>query len=356
MKHYSLTVPQTKEEDMIGINVMVNSCRKGGPNFESIQLGSKRIIHNYGHNRLGIALSYGSAKYSVSKFIKEHRNSISRNEDIAVLGSGYIGVHTALLLSDAGFNVTIYSQNFPSDKYIFNNSSDKMNSNISPAYFDIQDSLYLGDPKHLRIIEKISMNYFYDLYKKNLPGIRFVPFYLLDLDKEKSIIQKNHPCLKNFERVTISFGQSKPILALRSETLVLDSEIFLPIIMARLRVREISFIKTKFEGIADVLNLPQRYIFNCLGFGSVQVFNDCSIIPVKTIITYYKQKENIDYLLRKYIGDISLELYPKNDVIGIGKIELFSDQNQKEDELAANKLHILVNDFFKRDDLSEPKL
>lgn len=70
-------------------------------------LDDKTIIHDYGHGGCGVTLSWGTANMALQLALEtEHRTA-------AVLGCGAVGLATARLLQDHGFDVTIYAQDLP---------------------------------------------------------------------------------------------------------------------------------------------------------------------------------------------------------------------------------------------------
>lgn len=75
-------------------------------------LKSKVIFHNYGHGGAGISLSPGTA-WEVSELIDKEN---VEGKNIAVLGSGIVGLSAALELAQRGYNVTIYSKVIPYSK------------------------------------------------------------------------------------------------------------------------------------------------------------------------------------------------------------------------------------------------
>ena len=70
-------------------------------------LGSKTVIHNYGHGGGGITLSWGTAQLAIEEALKTGQTRY------AVLGCGAVGLATARLLQRHGFEVTIYAKDLP---------------------------------------------------------------------------------------------------------------------------------------------------------------------------------------------------------------------------------------------------
>ena len=89
------------------ITVCTRPFRAQGPRLDTEQVGSKLIVHNYGHGGSGWSLSWGSSSVAVRKALA------SGERDIAVIGCGALGLTSALLLQRAGAKATIYAKELP---------------------------------------------------------------------------------------------------------------------------------------------------------------------------------------------------------------------------------------------------
>src|SRR5580704_2143618 len=101
-------VPVRASTDRITrVTVCTRPFRAAGPRLDTEQIGSKLVVHNYGHGGSGWSLSWGSSGIAVRKAMA------SGERDIAVIGCGALGLTSALLLQRAGARVTIYAKDLP---------------------------------------------------------------------------------------------------------------------------------------------------------------------------------------------------------------------------------------------------
>ena len=81
--------------------------RPSGFRVAKEMVGEKAVVHNYGHGGGGITLSWGTSKLAVDLGLPGHVGPF------AVLGCGAVGLATARLVQEAGFDVTIYAKALP---------------------------------------------------------------------------------------------------------------------------------------------------------------------------------------------------------------------------------------------------
>jgi hypothetical protein len=102
-----LVPPRASTDRITRITVCTRPFRAQGPRLDTEQVGSKLVVHNYGHGGSGWSLSWGSSAVAVRKAMA------SGERDIAVIGCGALGLTSALLLQRAGARVTIYAKDLP---------------------------------------------------------------------------------------------------------------------------------------------------------------------------------------------------------------------------------------------------
>lgn len=83
-----LTLPDISVKQVVGFNTGIRPFRKKGIRVEIEPLGSKTILHNYGHGGGGVSLSFGSCKQALEKFDRHCRSTGQLPKKVTVIGSG----------------------------------------------------------------------------------------------------------------------------------------------------------------------------------------------------------------------------------------------------------------------------
>ena len=92
----SLLAPAATPDRITRITVCTRPFRATGPRLDVERIGSRTVVHNYGHGGSGWSLSWGSSAIAVQKALA------TGERDIAVIGCGALGLTSALLLQRAG--------------------------------------------------------------------------------------------------------------------------------------------------------------------------------------------------------------------------------------------------------------
>ena len=89
------------------MTVCTRPFRAQGPRMDVEKLGTKTVVHNYGHGGSGWSLSWGAGAIATASAMA------TGERDIAVIGCGALGLTTARQLQRAWARVTIYSKDLP---------------------------------------------------------------------------------------------------------------------------------------------------------------------------------------------------------------------------------------------------
>ena len=100
-----------KWEERLSVHAGLRPFREDGVRLEKEKIQGKTVYHNYGHGGGGVSLGYGCARHVIENLFVPDKVPLS--EPLAVLGSGVIGLTTALLLLEKGYSVNIYAELFP---------------------------------------------------------------------------------------------------------------------------------------------------------------------------------------------------------------------------------------------------
>ena len=108
------------EDRVIRVITGLRPFRPSGFVVRGEKLDRKTVIHNYGHGGAGITLSWGTSQLAVEEAAKVEAR------DCAVIGCGVVGLSTARLLQQRGYNPVIYTKDMPP----------ATTSNVAGGYWD----------------------------------------------------------------------------------------------------------------------------------------------------------------------------------------------------------------------------
>jgi glycine/D-amino acid oxidase-like deaminating enzyme len=296
--------------------------RSQGYRLESETIGIKSIVHNYGHGGAGITLSWGTSSIAADMAINNGHSKI------AILGSGVMGLTTALILAEKGANVTLYAADFPPHT----------TSNIAAAlwfpasYYDnqIADRSFLIQDKQ---IIRYSFNQFLTYLTQPTYGVFWNNHHLL-------LPQAPEPLLDQYEGnelyPELSHTTSNNLFGYayqkRMRTLMIDPSIYLERIMQDAKIAGVKFKQKRFETCEQVLSLTEKVIVNCTGLGAKTLFNDSSMTPVQGQLTHLLPQPEIDYSYVIPVGEDYLYMFPRKDAIVLGGTAVTGVNNTEPNE------------------------
>lgn len=259
------TLPRVKvAENLIARQVAgFRPFRASGFVVKTETMGDKTIIHDYGHGGCGVTLSWGTADMAVNMALQtSHRTA-------AVLGCGAVGLATARLLQDRGFQVTIYAKDLPPET----------TSNVAGAMFGATS--IVADDQHtpaittqlaqaVRYAHRYFQNFVGDKY-----GVHWNEMFLIGDDPQ------TQPWEFSITSDLFPFTDYGPgehpfptKYASSFRTMMIEPFTYLPQIMSDFILRGGKLIVQSFPDVAAVLKLTEPLIMNCTGMGAKELFGD----------------------------------------------------------------------------------
>jgi D-amino-acid oxidase len=283
------------------------------------RVGTKYLIHNYGHGGAGITLSWGTASQAVDLLrdlpspTPSRRSARTAQRRFAVIGCGVNGLSTAILLQRRYQNgpgtVTIYARDLPPDT----------TSNIAAGFWS-PVSLYDSDVASTKFVDQMRAaarisNRAYQLLVGREYGVRWLDIFTLHRDEIS--LQGELPGGSDLYPQQIIhrdpgnyFGV--PIVRQYS-SMMIESPVYLRALLRDFYTAGGKIVVKEFRSREEIMRLPEPVIFNCSGLGARQLFGDEKLIPVRGQLEVLLPQPEIDY---GYIGPG--HMFPRSDGIFLG--------------------------------------
>lgn len=284
--------------------------RKNGFRLEKEVLGSKTLIHNYGHGGSGWSLSWGTANLAAG-LVSE---APPIDNKIAVMGCGVIGITTSRLLQLKGYDVTIYAKELPPKV-----TSSKATGTWSPSYRLIDEQLLT--PAFAETWKKAAL-FSFGTYQ-NLLGLGDIVTWIDDYIVRENITA---PTPGHSSRLEIpGLLPERKILTHKEHPFQVDSVIKqtnlifnIPSYLNKHINDFLAFggkvIIKDFKSLEDVDSLPEKCVVNCTGLGSKALFNDENLNPIAGQLSFLIPQPNFNYRLTTENG----YAIPRKDGIVLG--------------------------------------
>jgi D-amino-acid oxidase len=278
--------------------------RKEGFVVKGQRLGEKTVVHNYGHGGGGITLSWGTSHLAME--IAQQ----TAHKQCAVLGCGVMGLTSARLLQDQGWDVTIYAKALPP-----HTTSNIAGGQWSPASVYEDASLTPQFQRQFGDAMKLSYRYFQNLVGPKY-GVRWISNYELS-SEPRPTDDLPHNYANMYPQLNILGPGEHPFslpFATHYDTMLIEPAIFLNRLMedfygagGEIRVKE-------FQDFDEVLTLEEPVIINCTGLGARDLFDDELLFPIKGQLSFILPQKEIDYIT---ITD-GTYMFPRSDGILLG--------------------------------------
>ncbi|HEV2130394.1 MAG TPA: FAD-dependent oxidoreductase, partial [Longimicrobiaceae bacterium] len=214
------------------------------------RLGEKMVVHNYGHGGGGISLSWGSSALALEL---AQQTAAKR---FAVLGSGVMGLTTARLLQDRGFEATIYARDLPP-----NTTSNIAGGHWSPFSVHTPGST---TPEYLQQFERAARfaNRYFQSLTGGVYGVRWIENYVLSNNPP----QGGGPMADLYpgrERLDPSQHPFPAPYVDRFSTMLIEPATFLNAITRDFLLRGGRIVVREFHDRRELASLPEPVIVNC---------------------------------------------------------------------------------------------
>jgi D-amino-acid oxidase len=281
--------------------------RASGFFLRAEERGDKTIVHNYGHGGAGMTLSWGTA------LLARDLALTTQKRRAAVIGSGVIGLSTARVLQDYGFDVTIYARELAPDT-----TSNRSGAQWSPT--SVFDPAQIDDAFRAQFIQAAKLSY--QRYQTLLGedyGVRWIENY--DCHDEPAsdflnssaarLIPDLYPEVKTFGPGEHPFPTR---YATRVLTMLIEPNRYLRALERDVLERGSRILVRSFASAAELAALDEALIMNCTGLGAKDLTGDTQLEPVRGQLSVLVPQPAIDYITLhggRY-------MFPRSDGIVLG--------------------------------------
>ena len=307
--------PRVSMDNVIRVITGQRPFRPKGFVVRSEKMDEKLVVHNYGHGGAGISLSWGSSALALRETLGQ------KPGEVAVIGSGIMGLTSARLLQDAGWDVTIYTRD------VYRHTT----SNIAAGEWgpfsahrpeDSSDAF----KSQLEWASRISHHAYTNLTGPKY-GIRWLETYSLGTtpftEHDSGDIGDLFTYVRNFGPGEHPFPGP---YAQSFVTMQIDPGTFMRQVVEDYLTAGGTFVMQNFADVSEILSLKESTIFNCTGLGAAKLFGDDNLVPAKGQLVFMPPDPAVDYMTfggvdgDTFVDGGFLHMFPRADVILMGGI------------------------------------
>jgi D-amino-acid oxidase len=297
--------------------------RDSGFVLRAESFGDKTVVHNYGHGGAGMSLAWGTGAMAADLALKH------KDRRAAVLGCGSPGLTAARQLQRRGFTVTIYTSTVPPDT----------TSNMSMAAFtpasgliDVEKRTPAWDKQFRKAVD-ISYRQLQQLVGRGY-GVYWIDQFSATDDPDAPTARSDDGGLLDD---ILRRGRTREILgprehpfpttyAVRTPSLSIEPGRYLDRLVADFLAAGGRIVIRTFDTPHDLMSLRERVIVNCTGLGSLTLFNDQELVPVKGQLSLLVPQPDVTYRVNARVtgpdGEpTNVSMNPRSDGIVIGNLQ-----------------------------------
>ena len=328
-------------ERIFDISVCTRPFRPAGPRLDAEAIGDALVVHNYGHGGSGWSLSWGSSAIAVQKALANSPRTI------AVIGSGPLGLTSALLAQSAGLQVTIYAREIvPEMPSLRATGSFTPDSRIALA-----DAVDSGFPDLWEQMARTSFHRYGELL--GLPGdpVRWVDRYIVS---DLGPLPPRTPIAGELEfaeygsrlRDLLPRGEAMPdgttpfrgFAVRRNSNLMFNLASYADLLVSRFHQAGGRVERREFHAPGEFAALSEKVVINCTGYGARALVGDSTLVPVRGQIAWLIPQREFDYGV-SYQG---VNVVPRTDGIAVqavsgGDMRGYGDESTTPDRAEAEE-------------------
>jgi glycine/D-amino acid oxidase-like deaminating enzyme len=277
----------------------LRSYRESGFVVRREALGDKQVVHNYGHGGAGITLSWGTSRLAADLGLAGHSGPV------AILGAGVMGLSTARLVQEAGFEAKIYTKALPPET----------TSNIAGGQWHP-----FGHYRERAVTQAWRQQYMaaaayswrrFQIMVGDDYGIRWLPTYVEAGRAEAQLFEGFPPASRLLDPAQHPF----PLASVaRFDTMYVEVGRYLRQLVRDFEMAGGRIVIRDFNAPADIQALPEALVFNCTGLGSRALFQDTALIPVRGQLAILLPQPEVRYAFSGAAG----YMFPRADGILLG--------------------------------------
>lgn len=309
-KIVTLTPPNLFDENIKEKVACIRGHRERIFQVYNQEINGKQVFHNYGQGGAGWTFLFGCVNESIRQFENTcKQTSDLKDKSITVIGAGCYGLLTAIELRHKGYQVQIIAKD-----------TEDIPSNKAAGFFF---------PRHRKCSTEEEKEVFktrgiesYKTYKQISEGKH--PFIKngpkeIDAYFEQTINPGFGPYIEEYlvespKDVVINFGGKNSYNAVEYKIIFINSSA----VMSELKreAKELKIPITKKE-INNFVEIKDKVIFNCSGFGAKELAQDKRMIPVQGHLITLKDQpiEKLQYMINFKVFQPTLEGKPRDELI-----------------------------------------